>query len=78
MIAALVRGLETDKPEHGRRIVELIGVFDDAVEFDARLGTPGLHAVGRAVRASIVTVNVLDFFLSLALWGTSTTVQVSG
>jgi HEAT repeat protein len=30
MIAALVRGLETDKPEHGRRICELIGVFEDA------------------------------------------------
>jgi sulfotransferase len=26
-------------------------VFDDAVEFDARLGTPGLHAVGRVVHA---------------------------
>ena len=26
-------------------------VFDDAVEFDARLGTPGLHAVGRTVHA---------------------------
>lgn len=25
--------------------------FDDAVEFDARLGTPGLHSVGPAVRA---------------------------
>ncbi|NUS43513.1 MAG: ABC transporter permease [Mycobacteriaceae bacterium] len=35
-------------------------------------------AVGRAVRASIVMVNVLDFFLGLAMWGTSTTVQVAG
>jgi len=26
-------------------------VFDDAVEFDARLGTPGLHAVGNRVHA---------------------------
>jgi len=32
MIGALVRGLETDKPNHGRRIGELINVFDDAVE----------------------------------------------
>jgi uncharacterized protein YdbL (DUF1318 family) len=27
-----VRGLETDKPNHGRRICELINVFEDAVE----------------------------------------------
>jgi phospholipid/cholesterol/gamma-HCH transport system permease protein len=47
--------------------------------FHASGGPAGVGvAVGRAVRASIVTVNVLDFFLSLALWGTSTTVQVSG
>ena len=32
MIGALVRGLETDDPAHGRRIAELINVFDDAVE----------------------------------------------
>jgi len=32
MISALVRGLETDKPEHGRRICELINVFDDATD----------------------------------------------
>ncbi|MCX5041661.1 ABC transporter permease [Aldersonia sp. NBC_00410] len=35
-------------------------------------------AVGRAVRAAIVVINVLDFFLSLALWGTTTTVRVAG
>jgi HEAT repeat protein len=32
MISALVRGLETDDPRHGRRIVELINVFPDASE----------------------------------------------
>jgi HEAT repeat protein len=32
MIGALVRGLETDDPTHGRRIAELINVFDDAAE----------------------------------------------
>ena len=32
MIGALVRGLESDKPNHGRRIAELINVFDDAVD----------------------------------------------
>jgi phospholipid/cholesterol/gamma-HCH transport system permease protein len=35
-------------------------------------------AVGRAVRASIVAVNVVDFFLSLAIWGASTTVRIAG
>src|SRR5680860_393845 len=35
-------------------------------------------AVGRAVRASIVAINVVDFFLSLAIWGTSTTVRIAG
>jgi HEAT repeat protein len=32
MIGALVRGLETDAAVHGRRIAELINVFDDATE----------------------------------------------
>ena len=32
MIGALVRGLETDSAVHGRRIAELINVFDDASE----------------------------------------------
>ena len=32
MISALVRGLESDKPNHGRRICELINVFEDAPE----------------------------------------------
>jgi phospholipid/cholesterol/gamma-HCH transport system permease protein len=36
------------------------------------------QAVGRAVRLSIVAVNVLDFFLSLAIWGTTTTVRIAG
>ncbi|WP_066912428.1 MlaE family ABC transporter permease [Millisia brevis] len=35
-------------------------------------------AVGRAVRTAIVVVAVLNFFLSLAIWGTSTTVRVAG
>jgi phospholipid/cholesterol/gamma-HCH transport system permease protein len=35
-------------------------------------------AVGRAVRAALVTVAVLNFFLSLAIWGTTTTVRVAG
>ena len=35
-------------------------------------------AVGRAVRTSIVTINVVDFFLSLAIWGATTTVRIAG
>ena len=35
-------------------------------------------AVGRAVRAALVSQVVLDFFLSLAIWGSSTTVRIAG
>ena len=35
-------------------------------------------AVGRAVRTSIVAVTVLDLFLSMAIWGASTTVRLAG
>ncbi|GAA5118937.1 ABC transporter permease [Haloechinothrix salitolerans] len=35
-------------------------------------------AVGRAVRTSVTLVVFLDFFLSLAIWGTSTGVKVAG
>src|SRR5262245_3448952 len=35
-------------------------------------------AVGRAVRAAIVAVNLIDFFLSLAIWGATTTVRIAG
>jgi phospholipid/cholesterol/gamma-HCH transport system permease protein len=30
------------------------------------------------VRTAIVTIAILDFFLSLAIWGTTTTVRVAG
>jgi len=35
-------------------------------------------ALGRAVRTSIVAVNVIDLFLSMAIWGTTTTVRLAG
>ena len=35
-------------------------------------------AVGRAVRTSIVAINVIDLFLNLAIWGATTTVRVAG
>ena len=35
-------------------------------------------AVGTAVRTSIVAINLVDFFLSLAIWGATTTVRIAG
>ncbi|WIY07112.1 ABC transporter permease [Amycolatopsis mongoliensis] len=47
--------------------------------FTASGGPAGVGvAVGRAVRTSIVLISVLDFFLSLAIWGANTTVRISG
>jgi phospholipid/cholesterol/gamma-HCH transport system permease protein len=47
--------------------------------YTAQGGPAGVGvAVGRAVRLAIVSVNVVDFFLSLAIWGATTTVRISG
>jgi phospholipid/cholesterol/gamma-HCH transport system permease protein len=47
--------------------------------YHAKGGPAGVGvAVGRAVRLSIVAINVLDFFLSLAVWGATTTVRIAG
>ena len=35
-------------------------------------------AVGHAVRTALVLIALLDFFLGLAIWGTTTTVRVGG
>ena len=35
-------------------------------------------AVGRAVRTSIVAINVIDLLLSMAIWGASATVRLAG
>lgn len=35
-------------------------------------------AVGRAIRTSIVTAVLTDFFLSFAIWGSTTTVRITG
>ena len=35
-------------------------------------------AVGHAVRTSIVAINVVDLMLSMAIWGTTTTVRLAG
>jgi phospholipid/cholesterol/gamma-HCH transport system permease protein len=35
-------------------------------------------AVGRAVRTSIVAINVIDLLLSMMIWGTTTTVRLAG
>ncbi|WP_392543064.1 MlaE family ABC transporter permease [Oryzobacter telluris] len=47
--------------------------------YTASSGPAGVGvAVGRAVRTSIVAINVLDFFISLAIWGATTTVRIAG
>ena len=47
--------------------------------FRAQGGPAGVGvAVGTAVRRSIVTVAVLDLVLSMAMWGTTTTVRIAG
>ncbi len=35
-------------------------------------------AVGKAIRTSIVFIVVADFFLSFAIWGSTTTVRITG
>jgi len=35
-------------------------------------------AVGRAVRTSIVAINVIDLFLSMAIWGSNVTIRLAG
>ncbi len=47
--------------------------------YTAKGGPAGVGiAVGKAVRTSIVALNVVDFFLSLAIWGATTTVRIAG
>jgi phospholipid/cholesterol/gamma-HCH transport system permease protein len=47
--------------------------------YRARGGPAGVGvAVGRSVRLSIVSTAILDFFLTLAIFGTTTSVRVSG
>jgi len=47
--------------------------------YNASGGPAGVGvAVGHAVRTSIVAVNVIDLFLSMAIWGSSTTVRLAG
>ncbi|MCZ4500294.1 MAG: transporter permease [Marmoricola sp.] len=47
--------------------------------FTAKGGPAGVGvAVGRAVRLSLVVIVISDFFLSLMLWGSTTTVRIAG
>ena len=47
--------------------------------YNASGGPAGVGvAVGRAVRSSIVAINVIDLLLSMAIWGASTTVRLAG
>lgn len=47
--------------------------------FHASGGPAGVGvAVGRAVRTAIVAINVVNFFVGLAVWGATTTVRIVG
>lgn len=47
--------------------------------YTAKGGPAGVGvAVGRAIRTSIVAINVIDLFLSMAIWGATTTVRLAG
>jgi phospholipid/cholesterol/gamma-HCH transport system permease protein len=47
--------------------------------YTAKGGPAGVGiAVGRSVRNAIVVIALTDFFLSLAIWGATTTVRVAG
>ncbi len=47
--------------------------------YNASGGPAGVGvAVGKAVRTSIVAINIVDFFFSLAVWGATTTVRIAG
>jgi phospholipid/cholesterol/gamma-HCH transport system permease protein len=47
--------------------------------YNASGGPAGVGvAVGRAVRTSIVAINVIDLMLSMAIWGTTATVRLAG
>jgi phospholipid/cholesterol/gamma-HCH transport system permease protein len=47
--------------------------------YNASGGPAGVGvAVGRAVRLSLVMIVIADFFMSLALWGSTTTVRLAG
>jgi phospholipid/cholesterol/gamma-HCH transport system permease protein len=47
--------------------------------YNASGGPAGVGvAVGRAVRVAIVMLNIFDFFLSFAIWGSTTSVRIAG
>jgi phospholipid/cholesterol/gamma-HCH transport system permease protein len=47
--------------------------------YNATGGPAGVGvAVGRAVRSAIVVINIIDFFLSLAIWGSNASVRLAG
>jgi phospholipid/cholesterol/gamma-HCH transport system permease protein len=47
--------------------------------YTAKGGPAGVGvAVGRAVRLTIVAINIIDLFLSLAIWGSTVSVRLAG
>ena len=62
----------------------LVGeVLDMSATSDGAKLTLGLfpsqvHTIPENVTASIVAINIVDFFFSLAVWGATTTVRIAG
>ena len=54
------------------------GVADEGFVFSAVAVCGVGVAVGRAVRTAIVIVSVVDFFLSLSIWGSTSSVRIAG
>jgi phospholipid/cholesterol/gamma-HCH transport system permease protein len=47
--------------------------------YNAKGGPAGVGiAVGKAVRLTIVAINIIDLFLSLAIWGSTVSVRLAG
>ena len=47
--------------------------------YNASGGPAGVGlAVGRAVRTSLVVINIVDLLMGMAIWGTTTTVRIAG
>ena len=56
--------------------IVLIGMY---YGYRASGGPAGVGvAVGKAVRLSIVTVSIMNFFIGFAIWGTDVTVRIAG
>ena len=76
------RGRQAAGVRAGRAVVarlERTLVLPVVLRLDRRVAAAGGAAVRAApVRLVLVAVNVVDFFLSFAIWGSSATVRLAG